>query len=262
MKSASPKYGEGLDLVGSAYRVRDNKSTLPVHFLNLYQSCFLAINIYVILRTSEYPSSNIRKKTFKVSGPINGSCFPHVSKGGAARPLGEEGSEKMLNTRASSAWSAWRSGFSVNMKAVLILGLLLLSVAVQGKIFERCELARTLKRLGLDGFQGISLANWVCLAKWESSYNTRATNYNRGSRSTDYGIFQINSRYWCNDGKTPRAVNGCHIPCSVLLKDDITEAVKCAKRVVRDPQGIRAWVAWRNRCQNQDLRSYVQGCGV
>ncbi|KAB0403902.1 hypothetical protein E2I00_016994, partial [Balaenoptera physalus] len=160
--------------------------------------------------------------------------------GGAARPLGEEGSEKMLNTRTSSAWSAWRSGFSVNMKAVLILGLLLLPVAVQGKIFERCELARTLKRLGLDGFKGISLANWVCLAKWESSYNTRATNYNPGSRSTDYGIFQINSRYWCNDGKTPRAVNGCQIRCSVLLKDDITEAVRCAKRVVQDPQGINA----------------------
>ena len=28
---------------------------------------------------------------------------------------------------------------------------------------------------------------------------------------------------------------------SALLRDDITEAVKCAKRVVRDPQGIRAW---------------------
>uniref|UniRef100_A0A8C0DLB1 lysozyme n=1 Tax=Balaenoptera musculus TaxID=9771 RepID=A0A8C0DLB1_BALMU len=100
------------------------------------------------------------------------------------------------------------------MKAVLILGLLLLPVAVQGKIFERCELARTLKRFGLDGFKGISLANWVCLAKWESSYNTRATNYNPGNKSTDYGIFQINSRYWCNDGKTPRAFNGCHIRCS------------------------------------------------
>ncbi|XP_024592798.1 lysozyme C [Neophocaena asiaeorientalis asiaeorientalis] len=148
------------------------------------------------------------------------------------------------------------------MKAVLILGLLLLSVAVQGKTFERCELARTLKRLGLDGYKGVSLANWMCLARWESSYNTQATNYNRGSRSTDYGIFQINSRYWCNDGKTPGAHNACRMPCSALLKDDITEAVKCAKRVVSDPQGIRAWVAWRNHCQNQDLRTYVQGCGV
>uniref|UniRef100_A0A8C5KTM2 lysozyme n=1 Tax=Jaculus jaculus TaxID=51337 RepID=A0A8C5KTM2_JACJA len=121
------------------------------------------------------------------------------------------------------------------MKALLPLGLLLLSVTVQGKVFERCELARTLKRAGMDGYRGISLANWVCLARWESNYNTRATNFNRGDQSTDYGIFQINSRYWCNDGKTPRAVNGCGISCDV---------------------------AWRNRCQGRDLTEYVRGCGV
>ncbi|KFO24754.1 lysozyme C [Fukomys damarensis] len=148
------------------------------------------------------------------------------------------------------------------MKALLILGLLLLSVTTHGKVFERCELARTLKRFGMDGYWGISLPNWVCLAKWESSYNTRATDYNPGDKSTDYGIFQINSRYWCNDGKTPRAVNGCGIPCSALLQDDITQAVTCAKRVVTDPQGIRAWEGWRNHCQHRDLTQYVRDCGV
>uniref|UniRef100_A0A8C9HM86 Lysozyme C n=1 Tax=Piliocolobus tephrosceles TaxID=591936 RepID=A0A8C9HM86_9PRIM len=100
------------------------------------------------------------------------------------------------------------------MKALIILGLVLLSVTVQGKIFERCELAKTLKKLGLDDYKGVSLANWVCLAKWESGYNTEATNYNPGDESTDYGIFQINSRYWCNNGKTPGAVDACHISCS------------------------------------------------
>nr|AFU52809.1 lysozyme C [Cynopterus sphinx] len=146
------------------------------------------------------------------------------------------------------------------MKALLILGLLLLSVTIQGKVFKRCELARTLKKHGMDGFKGISLANWVCLVKWESSYNTRDTHYNPGSRSTDYGIFQINSRYWCNDGKTPRAVNACHVSCNALMKDDITQAIACAKKVVSDTQGIRAWVAWRNHCQNKDLTRYVKGC--
>nr|XP_020765735.1 lysozyme C, intestinal isozyme-like [Odocoileus virginianus texanus] len=148
------------------------------------------------------------------------------------------------------------------MKALLILGLLLFSVAVQGKKFERCELARTLKRFGLDGYKGVGLADWICLTYGESRYNTRVTNYNPGSKSTDYGLFQINSKWWCNDGKTPKAVNGCGVSCSVLLQDDITQAVACAKRVVSDPEGIRAWVAWRNRCQNQDLTSYIQGCGV
>ncbi|XP_006105225.1 lysozyme C-1-like [Myotis lucifugus] len=148
------------------------------------------------------------------------------------------------------------------MKALLTLGLLLLSVAVRAKVYERCDLARTLKRLGMDGYRGVKLADWMCLARWESSYNTRATNYNRGDRSTDYGIFQINSRYWCNDGRTPRAVNGCGINCDVLLQDDITKAATCAKRVVKDPQGIKAWVAWRNRCQNKDVTQYTRGCGV
>ncbi|XP_010839927.1 PREDICTED: lysozyme C, tracheal isozyme-like [Bison bison bison] len=119
----------------------------------------------------------------------------------------------MLNSKSSSPGQLGHLA-SVNMKALLILGLLLLSVAVQGKTFERCELARTLKKLGLAGYKGVSLANWMCLAKGESSYNTQAKNFNRGSQSTDYGIFQINSKWWCNDGKTPNAVNGCGVPCS------------------------------------------------
>uniref|UniRef100_A0A8C6HTH1 lysozyme n=1 Tax=Mus spicilegus TaxID=10103 RepID=A0A8C6HTH1_MUSSI len=102
----------------------------------------------------------------------------------------------------------------VTMKALLTLGLLLLSVTAQAKVYNRCELARILKRNGMDGYYGVKLADWVCLAQHESNYNTRATNYNRGDRSTDYGIFQINSRYWCNDGKTPRAKNACGINCS------------------------------------------------
>ncbi|OWK17068.1 LYZ [Cervus elaphus hippelaphus] len=60
----------------------------------------------------------------------------------------------MLNTKSSSPWSLWTSGLLVNMKALLILGLLLLSATVQGKKFQRCELARTLKKLGLAGYRG------------------------------------------------------------------------------------------------------------
>ncbi|XP_041529292.1 lysozyme C-1-like [Microtus oregoni] len=148
------------------------------------------------------------------------------------------------------------------MKALLALGLLLLSVTVDAKVYTRCAFAKLLKENGMDGYKGVSLADWVCLAQHESNFNTKATNYNPGSRSTDYGIFQINSKYWCNDGKTPNAVNACGISCSVLLQDDITQAITCAKRVVRDPQGVKAWVAWKTHCQNQDLSKYVKDCGV
>ncbi|XP_004632211.1 lysozyme C, kidney isozyme-like [Octodon degus] len=148
------------------------------------------------------------------------------------------------------------------MKTLLLVGLVILSGTVQSKVFKRCELAKTLKAKGMDNYHGISLANWMCLAKAESDYNTQATNYNSGDQSTDYGIFQINSRYWCNDGKTPGAVNACGIPCNALLNDDISQAVTCAKRVVQDPQGIRAWVGWKKNCQNKDLKPYINGCGV
>ncbi|XP_052021992.1 lysozyme C-like [Apodemus sylvaticus] len=150
------------------------------------------------------------------------------------------------------------------MKALLTLltlGLLLLTITVQGKVYERCAIVRNLKRLGLAGFQGISLANWVCLIKFESGYDTQAIKFNREDQSTSYGIFQINSRYWCNDGKTPGSKNFCRTSCKAL-QNNIRRAVACAKRIVRDPRGITTWAAWRKNCQNRNLAQYVQGCGV
>ncbi|KAM7393332.1 hypothetical protein PAMA_008136 [Pampus argenteus] len=138
---------------------------------------------------------------------------------------------------------------------------LLLVALTSAKVYQRCEWARVLKNNGMDKYHGIGLADWVCLTKWESSYNTRVINHNTDG-STDYGIFQINSRWWCEDGRTPRSVNACGIKCSELLTDDISAAITCAKRVVRDPNGIRAWVGWRNHCANRDLSPYLAGCGL
>nr|AQX17429.1 c-type ysozyme [Andrias davidianus] len=147
------------------------------------------------------------------------------------------------------------------MRALLmILGLSLSLQAAYGKIFERCELAGVMKMLGLDGYRGYSLPNWVCTANYESSFNTRATNFNRGDNSTDYGILQINSHWWCEDGKTPRSKNACQTACSAFLQDDITAAVACAKRVVQDPAGMGAWVAWRTHCKGRDLSPWIKGC--
>ncbi|KAJ8287336.1 hypothetical protein GJAV_G00050370 [Gymnothorax javanicus] len=140
-----------------------------------------------------------------------------------------------------------------------VLVLLLLAGAASAKVFGRCELARTLNNKGMAGYWGVSLGGWVCLAQWKSSYNTQATNLNTDG-STDYGIFQINSRRWCNDGG--RTANGCNINCSSLLKDDISDAITCAKRAARRSRGIGAWAAWREHCKGQDVSQYIQGCGV
>ncbi|KAG8439657.1 hypothetical protein GDO86_005726 [Hymenochirus boettgeri] len=119
-----------------------------------------------------------------------------------------------------------------------------------------------MKQQGMDGYQGVSLENWVCLAYYESSYFTYAKNFNPGDQSTDYGILQINSRWWCNDGKTPRSHNGCNIDCEALLTDNIYESLKCAKRIVKDPLGMSAWVGWRNNCKNKDLSEFIKGCSL
>ncbi|XP_039593338.1 lysozyme C-1-like [Polypterus senegalus] len=145
---------------------------------------------------------------------------------------------------------------------LLLAVLLLVGICspATGKVYGRCELAKILKASGMSGYRGVQLADWVCLAKWESDYNTNAENHNTDG-STDYGIFQINSRLWCRDGII-RSADGCGIPCSRLLNSDIADDIECAKRVVRDPNGISAWVAWRNHCRGRDLSSYIAGCGV
>ncbi|XP_006146227.1 lysozyme C isoform X2 [Tupaia chinensis] len=118
---------------------------------------------------------------------------------------------------------------------------------------------RVMQILALGKTKSCTRKEGMCVAKWESDYNTKATNYNPNDKSTDYGLFQINSHYWCDDGKTPNAVNACHVSCKDLMKDDISQAITCAKKIVSE-QGIKAWVAWGQHCQNKDVRQYLKGC--
>ncbi|MGH0184579.1 UNVERIFIED_CONTAM: hypothetical protein FKN15_015342 [Acipenser sinensis] len=96
------------------------------------------------------------------------------------------------------------------MKILLLFAVCLATASA--RVFTRCELVKMLKNAGLDGYHGHSLGNWVCLAYYESRYNTAAVNHNTDG-STDYGIFQINSRWWCSNGVTSSS-NACHISCS------------------------------------------------
>uniref|UniRef100_A0A8B9FIM0 lysozyme n=1 Tax=Amazona collaria TaxID=241587 RepID=A0A8B9FIM0_9PSIT len=102
------------------------------------------------------------------------------------------------------------------------------------------------------------IADWVCLVKHESSYNTKAVNNNGPSR--DYGIFQINSKYWCEDGKTSGSKNACHISCSKFQDDNIEDDIQCAKKIAREANGLTPWYGWRDNCKGKNLSSYVNGC--
>ncbi|XP_034972602.1 lysozyme C, milk isozyme-like [Zootoca vivipara] len=145
---------------------------------------------------------------------------------------------------------------------VLVLTLFCLLISVkEGKVFEKCELAALLKQHGLDQYHGISLADWICTAYHESKYESSAVGPPNTDGSQDYGVFQINSRYWC-DNQQGETANGCRISCSAFTDDNITDDIECAKTVVRDPQGMDAWVAWKNHCKGKDLSEWTIGCSL
>ncbi|XP_075347598.1 lysozyme C [Mycteria americana] len=70
----------------------------------------------------------------------------------------------------------------------VILAFCLLPLAALGKVYKKCELAATMKRLGPNNF-------------W-------------GTQPGKSRILRTNSCWWCNGGRTPRAKHMCNIPCS------------------------------------------------
>ncbi|XP_011180841.2 lysozyme 1 [Zeugodacus cucurbitae] len=121
---------------------------------------------------------------------------------------------------------------------VLVLAL---AAPAFGKTFNRCSLAREMSRLGVPRDQ---LARWTCIAEHESSYRTGIvgpTNYNG---SNDYGIFQINNYYWCQPANGRFSYNECRLSCNALLTDDISNSVRCARKI-QGQQGWSAWSTWK-----------------
>lgn len=99
------------------------------------------------------------------------------------------------------------------MKLFFILAAVLaLTNFAQGKIFTRCELAKKLSAT----FARDKLADWNCLVKHESSYNSGVRGRQNKNGSYDYGIFQINDKYWCKVGQ---AGGDCNIDCNSKLMD-------------------------------------------
>ncbi|XP_016056516.1 PREDICTED: lysozyme C, milk isozyme-like [Miniopterus natalensis] len=148
------------------------------------------------------------------------------------------------------------------MRSILIISLLSCFFAAHNaKVFSKCELAHKLKAQGMDGFHGYNLANWVCMAQYESDFNTQVVNKKNANGSSDYGLFQLNNKWWCKDNKYPSA-NACNIMCSKFLDDDINDDIRCIKRVVRDPNRMSAWKAWVSHCKNKDLSQYLAGCNL
>uniref|UniRef100_A0A667I5Z2 Golgi SNAP receptor complex member 2 n=2 Tax=Lynx canadensis TaxID=61383 RepID=A0A667I5Z2_LYNCA len=145
------------------------------------------------------------------------------------------------------------------MMRTLLMSLISCLVAInEAKLINRCDLARVLHKEDLDGFEGYSLSDWLCLAFVESNFNLSKVNENADG-SFDYGIFQINSRYWCNDYKS-HSENICHEDCKELLSPDLLSTINCVKKIVSGPGGMKNWVAWRLHCAGRPLSYWMTGC--
>lgn len=129
----------------------------------------------------------------------------------------------------------------------IVLGIwLCLLVPMLGLRMEPCELAGQLYILDVPK---VELPMWLCIADFESRFNTHVIGHANSDGSKDYGLFQISDRFWCAPPvETPYyAFNGCNINCSELLSDDITTAVRCA-RLIRRQQGWTAWSVYKEFC--------------
>ncbi|KAM4691928.1 lysozyme C-like [Rhinophrynus dorsalis] len=133
----------------------------------------------------------------------------------------------------------------------------ILAAALVGNCWaiSRCAVAEAIRNGGVIGIKGYTLGDYMCLVHHASAYDTSLHN-----SVSEYGIFQINSYWWCDDGRTPGRKNLCGIPCTRLLNSDITDDVRCLKRIVRDPNGLGAWSVWRNNCRGNDLSYYTGWC--
>ncbi|XP_032889375.1 lysozyme C, milk isozyme-like [Amblyraja radiata] len=134
------------------------------------------------------------------------------------------------------------------------------------RTYTKCELARVFQSYGLEGHNDniFALVSGVCLVQYESSFSTNAEGQNwRNGRvvSTDYGLFQINSRWWCDDGKTENSLNACEQHCTQFVDNNIADDITCAKRVVKDPQGMNAWYGWNKHCK-ENVDNYLQECNL
>ncbi|XP_032515409.2 lysozyme-like [Danaus plexippus] len=130
------------------------------------------------------------------------------------------------------------------MKFVAIfLFFALTALQCEGKTFTRCELVAQLRS---HGFPENKMRDWVCLVENESGRNTSKIGKVNKNGSRDYGLFQINDKYWCSN--TSSKGKDCNVTCAEVSQDDITKAATCAKKIFKR-HGFNAWYGWKNHCQ-------------
>nr|P50717.1 RecName: Full=Lysozyme; AltName: Full=1,4-beta-N-acetylmuramidase; Flags: Precursor [Hyphantria cunea]AAA84747.1 lysozyme [Hyphantria cunea] len=132
--------------------------------------------------------------------------------------------------------------------AVFLFAIAAVCIHCEAKYYStRCDLVRELRK---QGFPENQMGDWVCLVENESGRKTDKVGPVNKNGSKDYGLFQINDKYWCSNTRTPG--KDCNVTCADLLLDDITKASTCAKKIFKR-HNFRAWYGWRNHCDGKTL---------
>ncbi|XP_054859817.1 lysozyme C, milk isozyme-like [Eublepharis macularius] len=146
------------------------------------------------------------------------------------------------------------------MKNQGFVAFLLLLISVnEAKRLDRCELTWFLKKGDMDGYYGTTIGDWICLAFYGSRFNTKSLGGRNPDGGRNYGIFQINSRWWCSTQKG-RKSNGCNAYCGDFIDDDIRDDIACVKIIAREASGLDAWYLWRRNCKGKNLSRWTRGC--
>merc|ERR1712080_563494 len=146
------------------------------------------------------------------------------------------------------------------MGSVLLTGmkitLALLAGFASAKVHGRCDLAYEM--IHSHGFAKGSISEWICLVANESSYNTAAKGGPNYDGSYDWGLFQVNDYYWCSGSGNASKYNDCHVTCSSLTDNNISNDCDCAK-LIYSRHGFDAWYGWQKGCKGKDTSSYISG---
>lgn len=121
-------------------------------------------------------------------------------------------------------------------------------------VYDPCELANELVQV--HAMPSTEVADWICLIYTESSFRTTAVGPPAKDRSRDYGLFQINSFYWCNDSTTTDPPNVCNQNCANYLDNDLIDDIECA-RLIHSIHGFRAWLGYQMKCSANNVSRIV-----
>lgn len=84
------------------------------------------------------------------------------------------------------------------------------------------------------------------MSEAESSSNTsKIERY--PNLSSSFGIFQINSKLWCREG---RKGGLCNKRCEDFVDDIISDDIECAKKIY-EKEGFKYWKRWENKCKTK-----------